>query len=256
MIQTLLSGNLIDDESWNRIKPKQCASLATEKALLNFITNDDEMLAMKDVVRILSNVDESVLILGDTGTGKELIAKALHGSRKPSSFFAVNCAGIPMHIIESELFGHVRGSFTGANCDKPGLFRAAEGGTVFLDEIGELPLEIQAKLLRVIQEKKVRRVGDYEEFPVNFRCVCATHHNLEEEMMRGKFREDLFYRISTFIVKTKSLSRRPGDVELILKHLLKSDTLPAYFDNLDYNCRGNVRYLQQQVLRYKILGLS
>lgn len=235
---------------------KACAiaALRTDDILNRFKTQDPDCILLKHKVKLLSNLDDTVLITGESGTGKELIAQALHGNRHPSKFFAINCAGIPTSLVESELFGHVRGSFTGANADKPGVFRAADGGTVFLDEIGELPLDVQAKLLRVLQEKRVRRVGDYAEFAVSFRCIAATHHNLQKEVSDGKFREDLYYRISTFELYTKPLRDRFPDIELIVKDLLKVQEIPADFKPITYSDieKGNVRAVQRIVRRYQV----
>lgn len=200
-------------------------SIESERWLSKFITLDEDMRMLKDYVRKLVNREHSVLIIGESGTGKELIARALHGDRSlinkedDGQFIAVNCAGLPEELVESELFGYVKGAFTGADRESVGLIRRAEKGTLFLDEVGDLPLDSQAKLLRFLQEKKVRRIGDYREVNVDVRVVAATHHNLIELVNAGKFRLDLYARLSTFTLVTKPLRDRRSDIELIVKDM-------------------------------------
>jgi transcriptional regulator with PAS, ATPase and Fis domain len=222
----------------------------TEKILRGFITQDAEMIQMKEDVRKLSTlaIQDSVLIHGESGTGKEIIAKALHGNRV-GKFVAINCTSLPDYLLESELFGHKRGAFTGAVEDKPGLLHYANNGTVFLDEIGDMPLTLQAKLLRFLQEKTIRPVGELAEKPLNVRVVCATHQNLDDE---NRFRNDLYQRLSTLEIKLKSLRDRMNDVPLIWASLTKIPfpTLP----NLHHNLRGNVRELQKMARRLEVFG--
>jgi two-component system response regulator GlrR len=238
--------------------PVTLASLETEKWLRDFITQDPACGVMKDLVRRWSNVEDPVLITGQTGTGKELIAKALHG-RRDGKFVAINCAGFVANesLMESELFGHKKGSFTGASENYGGLVRAAHNGTLFLDEIGELPIMVQAKLLRVIQEKVVRPVGSTDTVPVSFKLVSATHENIETLVEEKKFRMDLYYRISTGRITIPALSERLADVELITKSILGlKDTEvvpPKLMDLLRLSkLRGNVRSIQQVVRRYQV----
>lgn len=218
--------------------------------LSQFITQDEEMMKLKDKVRKLMDLPYPVLIRGETGTGKELIAKALHGNRQ-GDFIDVNCGGFPEHLIESELFGHIKGAFTGADETKQGLFQAAAGGTLFLDEIGELPMLMQCKLLRVLQEGTVRKVGAVTNEKVSCRIVAATHCDLECMIANKRFREDLLWRINTFELQTKPLASRPGDIPLISK-ALGMELMPDIFIWESSNpISGNVRQLQQIVLRRK-----
>jgi len=181
---------------------------------------------MRGVYRLLEKaaaVDATVLLAGETGTGKELAARAIHyhSPRKERRFVPVNCGALPAELVESELFGHARGAFTGAAAAKPGLFQEAEGGTIFLDEVGELPLPAQVKLNRVLQEKEIRRVGETQATAVNVRVVAATHRDLKEEVRAGRFREDLFYRLNVFSVTLPPLRERSEDVPLLAAHFLE-----------------------------------
>ena len=181
---------------------------------------------MEQVKRLIEKVaptNSTVLILGETGTGKELVARAVHqhSLRADKPFVAVNCGALPESLIESELFGHRKGSFTGADDHRVGLFEVAHGGTIFLDEIGELPKSMQAKLLRVLESGEIRRVGDNDAFEVDVRVVCATHRNLPEMVEAGDFREDLMYRINTFEIHLPSLRERSGDIQALAEHLFR-----------------------------------
>ncbi len=181
---------------------------------------------MEQVKRLIEKVaptNSTALILGETGTGKELVARAVHQNslRSDKPFVAVNCGALPEALIESELFGHRKGSFTGADDHRVGLFEVAHGGTIFLDEIGELPKSMQAKLLRVLESGEIRRVGDNNSFEVDVRVVCATHRNLPEMVEAGLFREDLMYRINTFEIHLPSLRERSGDIGSLAEHLFR-----------------------------------
>jgi DNA-binding NtrC family response regulator len=220
---------------------------------------------MRDVYRLLeqaAGLDITVLLGGETGTGKELAARAIHfhSSRKERRFVPVNCGALPPDLVESELFGHARGAFTGAVSAKAGLFEEAEGGTLFLDEIGELPLATQVKLNRVLQEKEIRRVGDNAPVKVDVRVIAATHRNLRSEIQSGRFREDLFYRVNVFPILLPPLRERPEDVPLLAAHLLEKHARAmrrdiSGFDPdalrllTSYAWPGNVRELENAVER-------
>ena len=176
---------------------------------------------VRDLIAKVAPTNSAVLILGETGTGKELVARSVHeqSTRSDQAFVAINCGALPENLIESELFGHRKGAFTGAEENRVGLFEVANGGTLFLDEIGELPKSMQAKLLRVLESGEIRRVGDNESFKVDVRVVCATHRNLADMVEDGDFREDLMYRINTFEVQLPALRDRVGDIPKLAGHL-------------------------------------
>jgi transcriptional regulator with PAS, ATPase and Fis domain len=203
-----------------------------------------------------------VLVYGESGTGKELVARAIHdrSPRKDKAFLAINCAAIPEALIESELFGHEKGSFTGASSRELGIFEAAEGGTVFLDEIGEMNISLQAKLLRAIQEKEIRRVGGKVNLPVDVRIVAATNKDLEIEIKRGTFREDLFYRLNVIRINLPPLRERGGDIATLADFFVKKYAAatgmpvqglskPALKLLLNYSWPGNVRQLESFIER-------
>jgi len=181
--------------------------------------------AMEDVLakaRLVAASDASVLIYGESGTGKELLAQAIHNAsaRRERQFVAINCGAMPEQLLESELFGHLKGSFTGAVRDHKGLFETADKGTLFLDEIGDMPLTLQVKLLRVLQEKQVRPVGATQSFDIDVRVISATHRNIEAEMAEGRFREDLYYRLNVVSLKLPPLAERREDIPLLANHFL------------------------------------
>jgi two-component system, NtrC family, response regulator PilR len=177
---------------------------------------------LRSLIERLARSQAPVHISGESGTGKELVARLIHerGPRASGPFVAVNCGAIPNELMESEFFGHLKGSFTGAHRDKAGLFQAAEGGTLFLDEVAELPMHMQVKLLRALQERRVRPVGSEAEAPVNVRVISATHRDLGELVQSGRFRQDLFYRLDVIAVRTPALRERPGDVAVLAQHVL------------------------------------
>src|SRR5512137_2672825 len=229
-----------------------------------------EALSVRRVRALLEKVrdtDAPVFIAGESGTGKELAAKTLHetGKRRNGPFVAVNCAAIPEPLLESELFGHARGSFTGAVRDKAGLVEEASGGTFFLDEIGDLPLALQSKLLRVLEEKKIRRIGETRSRPVDVRFVSATNKDLDHEVERGRFRQDLYYRLKIIAIELPPLRERPEDARLLLHHFLdefsRSMGRPRPFVSpvalemlLHYPWPGNVRELQNEVQRCLVIA--
>lgn len=219
--------------------------------------------------KLVASSDASVLIQGESGTGKELLAQSIHNAspRHAEPFIAINCAAIPEALLESELFGHKKGAFTGATRDHQGLFQTANGGTLFLDEIGDMPMSIQAKLLRALQERSIRPVGGTQQIPINVRVLCATHKNLIEEMQEKRFREDLYYRINVVNLAIPSLASRRDDIPLLANYFL--DTL-----NKKYNKKingfapdalelilaapwpGNIRQLQNIVEQVVVLSTT
>ncbi|CCJ76356.1 Putative sensory histidine kinase YfhA [Cronobacter muytjensii 530] len=181
------------------------------------------MLRLLEQAHMVAQSDVSVLINGQSGTGKEILAQAIHNAspRAKNAFIAINCGALPEQLLESELFGHARGAFTGAVSSREGLFQAAEGGTLFLDEIGDMPVPLQVKLLRVLQERKVRPLGSNRDIDINVRIISATHRDLPKAMARGEFREDLFYRLNVVNLKIPALQERAEDIPLLATHLLR-----------------------------------
>ncbi|HEY2338546.1 MAG TPA: sigma 54-interacting transcriptional regulator [Burkholderiales bacterium] len=194
----------------------------SEEWRAEMITRSSAMEDLLAQARRVAASDASVCIFGASGTGKELLAKAIHRAspRREAPFVAVNCGAIPEGLLESELFGHKRGAFTGAIADRRGLFQAAQGGTLFLDEIGDMPSPLQVKLLRALEERKVRPVGSHESFDVDVRVVAATHRNLEERIASGEFREDLYYRLNVVKLHIPALAERREDIPLLANHFL------------------------------------
>lgn len=227
---------------------------AVDAHLEKFITQDKTCLALKKHVLNLAQHNDPVLICGETGTGKEIIARALHGQRT-GKFIPVNCAGFPRELVESELFGHAAGSFTGAKNETQGLIALADKGTLLLDEIGDLPLDIQAKLLRVMQEKTIRKVGAKEEDVVDVRFVGASHYDLREQVKQKLFRLDLYARLSCFELFIPPLRNRVGDIPLIIAALDKQKNFPvSKVDWTRVDLSLNVRSVQHIVRRYLVLG--
>jgi DNA-binding NtrC family response regulator len=228
----------------------------------NIIGSGPAMERVYELIRRLKDTETTVLITGETGTGKELVARALHYNslRKEQPFVPVHCAAIPGELLESELFGHEKGAFTGAFQRRIGMFEAAAGGTLFLDEIGEMPVGTQTKLLRAIQEREIRRVGGQETIHINVRLVCATNRNLEQEVKRGSFREDLFYRINVVPVLLPALRERREDIPALVEYFndkfakdlnrRKPEFTAAALEMLvNYPWPGNVRELQHAIER-------
>jgi len=226
--------------------------------------------AISDAIEVAKKVaptDTTVLLLGETGTGKEVFAESIHyeSTRKLQPFVAVNCSSFPSELLESELFGYKAGSFTGALKDKKGLFEEANSGTIFLDEVGEMSLELQAKLLRVLESRTFIKVGDTQTTKVNIRILAATNRDLQKEAEEGRFRLDLFYRLSVFTINLPSLNERRADIELIAKHYLKqfADKVNLRIDRMSdefihilthHHWKGNVRELKNVIERVVILA--
>ncbi|MDB5991183.1 MAG: atoC [Herbaspirillum sp.] len=238
-----------------------------DSPLNGLITRDAGMLSVCRTIEKVAPSSASVMLQGDSGTGKEVLARALHqlSSRGGRRFMAINCAAIPENLLESELFGYERGAFTGAVKQTIGKVELANGGTFFLDEVGDLPMPLQAKLLRFLQERVIERVGGHIEIPVDVRIVCATHQNLKELTATGRFREDLYYRLCEIVVKIPALKDRAGDAVLLAQHFMNKacikegrPTLRFCQDALiaieTYDWPGNVREMENYVMRAVIMA--
>ena len=236
--------------------------MVREYSFQNMIGNSAAMHVVFDLVKRVSQAPTNVLITGESGTGKEVVAKAIHynGPLKDKPFVTINCGAIPENLMESEMFGHKKGSFTGAIVDKEGLFEVADGGTLFLDEVGELPLSIQVKLLRAIQERVIRRVGSTDDMKVEVRIIAATNRNLEEMVHKGGFRQDLYYRLNVINIKTPALRERADDIPLLANFFLRkyNEKLNKSISMISneamdilkkYNYPGNVRELENMIER-------
>lgn len=228
----------------------------------------DAINSVCQVVKRVAPLPSTVLIEGESGTGKELVARAIHNwSNRSGSFVPINCGGMSAELLESELFGHVKGAFTGANQAREGLFSYANHGTLFLDEIGEMPLSMQAHLLRVLEEQTVRAVGSNREIPLDVRIVAATNKDLTQQIKKRVFREDLFYRLNVLSIRTPSLRERTADIPLLAKHFISTLSMqlgiesPSYDENeflklQEYNWPGNVRELKNVIERCLLLDTS
>jgi DNA-binding NtrC family response regulator len=235
------------------------AVLRNQQKPAKIIGESQEMQEMFRLIARVGPTNKPILIQGESGTGKELVARALHDSSpladKP--LVVINCAALPETLLESELFGYEKGAFTGATGMKPGLFEVADGGTLFIDEIGELALGLQAKLLRVLEDGTLRRVGSVKERRVHVRLIAATNRDLAHEVREKRFREDLFYRINVLTIQLPPLRKRMGDLRLLIEHLVGSDWRihPSVIPTLElYSWPGNVRQLQNAIDRAKILA--
>jgi DNA-binding NtrC family response regulator len=256
----------------NALDKKQL--VVENKRLKKRISKNYEMIGdSKSIIKIKTIIDKvapteaRVLIIGENGTGKELVAHWLHNksNRSDGPMIEVNCAAIPSELIESELFGHVKGSFTGAHKDRAGKFEAANSGTIFLDEVGDMSLSAQAKVLRVLQENKISRVGSDKDIKVNVRVIAATNKDLKKEIAKGKFREDLYHRLAVIIIQVPALNNRVEDIPVLIDFFIdkiakEQGITPKRFDEQaigllkNYNWTGNIRELRNVVERLLILG--
>jgi len=270
MAQVLLA---IDKAEKDKLLRDEMALLRREVAekysFHNIVGRSKPMVDVFQLIQAVSRSDATVLIRGSSGTGKELVAKAIHyGSpRAEGPFVAVNCSALPETLLESELFGHVRGAFTGATSDRRGLFEVAGGGSIFLDEIGDLTAPLQLRLLRVLQEKEIRRVGDSASRSVDVRVIAATNRDLEAAMQEGRFRDDLYYRICVIPVHLPDLKDRREDIPILATHFLKglaerAEKAPEGFEPaamealVSYDWPGNVRELENVIERAVTLGTA
>jgi len=251
----------------NRLLKERIQKIEGDYKFHNMVTRSKAMQSLFQMADKAAQYKTTVLILGDSGTGKELIARGIHYSsnRAEKSLVPVNCGGIPENLLESELFGHKKGAFTGADRNKKGLFQEAEGGTIFLDEIGELPLPLQVKLLRVLQENEIRPVGDSKSIKIDVRVVAATAKDLEEDVRQGTFRQDLYYRLNVMTIKLPPLNERTEDIPLLCKRFI--DQLNQTLDKnisglapeamsrlLEYSWPGNVRELENSIERAMVIA--
>jgi len=258
--------NRVEEEKIKKLPVKYENKVKLSDSFSNIIGDSQALNRALMIAERASRTDTTVLIRGESGTGKELVAYAMHQESKRSDmpFIAVNCGAIPSTLIESELFGHEKGSFTGALSQKIGKFEQATGGTIFLDEIGDLPIDMQVKILRVLQDKSFYRVGGSEEINVDIRIIAATHKNLEQMIQQEKFREDLYYRLNVIPVNLPALRERSDDIPHLIAHFINieaekygyepkqfSDSAWYYIQN--YEWTGNVRELQNVVERLMIL---
>lgn len=234
------------------------AAVESKKYFGNIVAVSEQMINVCEMIKRVAPTKTTIMITGESGTGKELVAEAVHSfsARSEGPFLPVNCAALPETLIESELFGHVKGSFTGANANKEGLFEASKGGTLFLDEINSIPHGLQSKLLRAIQNKKIRKVGGNEEFDVDVRILAASNRNLEVMVKEGEFREDLFYRLSVISIDIPPLKQRPEDILPLAQHFIAQEMEDSEFPTIDnavlsilqnYSWPGNVRELQNVI---------
>lgn len=261
IVATALEHHHLKEENWNLKK-----QLKTKYRFDNFVGASENMQYVFSMIERVADTDSTVLVLGESGTGKELVARALHynSRRSDNPLITVNCGAIPEELLESELFGHVKGAFTGAHVTKAGRFDSADGGTIFLDEIGDMSPKLQVKILRVLQERRFEPVGSTKTHEVDVRIITATNQDLEKGVKEGRFREDLYYRLNVIPIKIPPLRERPSDINLLIQHFLKqfneengrniegvSDEAMKVLEN--YRWPGNVRELENMVERVIVL---
>lgn len=250
---------------WRRIERENVLlkkDLKTKYGFSNFLGNDPKMTEIYGLIMSVASTKTNVLITGESGTGKELVARAIHyeGERKDDPFVTINCGAIPENLLESELFGHQKGAFTGAVADKVGLVELADGGTFFLDEVTELPLNLQVKLLRFIQERNFRRVGGTADINVDIRLIAASNKDVDREVSEGRFREDLFYRLNVIRINVPPLRHRKSDIPILVRHFIekhgdgpgkkiKGISEEALNLLMEYDYSGNVRELENAIER-------
>ncbi|MCL2760969.1 MAG: sigma-54 dependent transcriptional regulator [Desulfuromonadales bacterium] len=262
----ILVKNAIEKQKLVRENSALKQQVVQNNSFSGIVAKSEKMQNIFNIISKVAGTLSNILIYGESGTGKELVAKAIHfnSSRKERPFVPVNCGAIPETLMESEFFGYVKGAFTGAVSDKPGFFEQAEGGTLFLDEIGELPLLLQTKLLRVIQERELRRIGGKEIKKIDVRIVAATNRDLEAQVAEGAFREDLFFRLNVVSINIPNLSERPEDIPLLVDYfytkfsgnktaanIIDKDALKIL---MNYRFPGNVRELENIIERALVLG--
>jgi len=260
----LIVKNALERKTLRRENQELKKELGQRYSFGQLIGKSKAMREVYDLVEKVASSKANVLLTGESGTGKEMVAKAVHynSNRADQAFVPINCGAIPENLLESELFGHEKGSFTGATQRKEGLFEVADGGTLFLDEIGELPQIMQVKLLRVLQDQELRRVGGTKNVHVDVRLIAATNKNLEDEVAEGNFREDLYYRLNVIRIPLPPLRRRREDIPLLIEHFFNKflgDAPMTVADDamlhlLDYHWPGNVRELENVIERCSVLG--
>ena len=251
----------------NKIELERKLAQQKDEKFEGLIGKSPAIRIVKETIEKIAPYDINVLIIGESGTGKDVVARTIHklSKRKDKPFVAINCASLPPELLESELFGYKKGAFTGAVSDKKGLIEEANGGTLFLDEIGEMPISLQAKLLRFLENKKIRPLGSVKEVSVDVRIISATNKDLEKEIEKGNFREDLYYRLSTIVIKMPSLKERREDIPLLVESILQDlkekynkdiEKISPEFLNylMNYDYKGNIRELRNILEKAVILS--
>ena len=267
MLTVAFNNSALEDPALHAESTITAGKLKNQHKFKDIVGQSDKMQEVFRLIEKVADSDSSVIIDGETGTGKGLAARAIHrhSYRKSKPFVSINCGAIPENLLESELFGHVRGAFTGATTTRRGKFEAADGGTIFLDEIGDMSPDLQVKLLRVLEEKEFEQVGGCKTVKVDVRIIAATHRNLEKEVQKGTFREDLFYRLCVIPIKLPPLRERKSDIPLLVAHFVDKISLDKNkeFDSISnsamkmmmqYSWPGNVRELRNMIERFVVLG--